>query len=173
MTTVSRLYLIERSHELMISPEKAHQAEQGDCDVCISIAHLSEYLMRSDNALRKTTVKTLQDEIAKLHVEVLQLRETNLVLSSKIKRMEVKASRAVDQVSSDDLKWFQFEAHDQSARNAIDQILSAIPALRSFRDSLISVSTSPISEGRGEQKDWVMESKDNPAATKPAASGRE
>ena len=55
--------------------------------------------MHSDNALRKTTVKTLQDEIANLHVEVLQLRETNLALSSKIKRMEVKASTTADQVS--------------------------------------------------------------------------
>ena len=49
--------------------------------------------------------------------------------------------------------------------------MSAVPALRSFRNSLTSAPLSPVSGEETGNRAWIMENKDNPAATKPAASG--
>lgn len=52
----------------------------------------------SDNALRRTTIANLQEEVAKLHLEVLKLRETNIHLSNQVKRLQDRPGRNIDQV---------------------------------------------------------------------------
>jgi hypothetical protein len=121
--------------------------------------------------LRRTTVKTLQDEIGKLHVELLELRQANILLSSQVKRLQNEAARSCPYVRP--MSRYTDVTDSQAAKDAIDQILAAIPALRQFRDSLGSGPDSPgiagdVSQG---EKGWAMEYTENPTATRPAAYG--
>lgn len=99
-----------------------------------------------------------------------------MLLSSQVKRLQVEATRNHSQVSESSSLPVNNSADTQATREAIDQILGAIPVLRQFRDTLgpnTPSSIDPIDDARveiGANSVWTMESKENPTATRPAAA---
>jgi len=57
-------------------------------------------MLHRDNVNRKSTVKSLQEEIASLHVELLEVRQANAILQGRMKRMHDDTARLGGRVSS-------------------------------------------------------------------------
>lgn len=50
------------------------------------VINIADSMVSSENVNRKTIIKSLQDEIASLHVELLEIRHANVLLQAKVKR---------------------------------------------------------------------------------------
>ncbi|WVQ83533.1 hypothetical protein IAT38_005674 [Cryptococcus sp. DSM 104549] len=109
-----------------------------------------------DNVDRKKTIKLLQDEIAFLQGELLDVRQSNLSLKAKVKRMERDNGRI----------------GGQAVLEALDHLLAAAPALVSLRESLASLPRQPP-KAASTAKPPVLSLVGNPTATNPAARGRQ
>ncbi|WWD16794.1 hypothetical protein CI109_101226 [Kwoniella shandongensis] len=108
-----------------------------------------------DNVNRKTAIKSLQDDIASLQAELLQVRQANLVLQAKVKRMHRDAGKL----------------GGQPVKDALDQLIHAVPALRQLRDALTTINPPPSHEK--DKSPIFLATIENTYATRPAAAARQ
>ncbi|WWC59950.1 uncharacterized protein I303_102513 [Kwoniella dejecticola CBS 10117] len=78
-----------------------------------------------DNVGRKNTIKSLEDDIARLNIELLNVRRANFKLRARLENVQREKSRS----------------GDKQVYEALNQLIGIFPALKSLRDSL-SPSTS-------------------------------
>ncbi|WWC98886.1 hypothetical protein V866_005780 [Kwoniella sp. B9012] len=118
-----------------------------------------------DNVSRKSMIKGLQDDIAALHTELLEVRQANLILQAKIKRVQKDANKNI------------LGGNGSQVFEALNQLISAFPALKQLRDNLWTTTALQEDEdgsqkqGRGGMGNgWVVE---NTYATRPAEVARQ
>lgn len=100
-------------------------------------------------------MRNLQDQIEELQAEVLQVRAENSRLHDQVKRMQKESARL----------------RNDAAREALSNILAAVPALTQLKQSLDTLAPhKPISRPNGQLTDRTFI---NPMATRPAASAAE
>ncbi|WVR04087.1 hypothetical protein IAU60_001086 [Kwoniella sp. DSM 27419] len=108
-----------------------------------------------ENIHRKAMIKSLQDDLRLVHMELSEVRQANVLLQARVKRMQTEAGKL----------------GDGRVRDALDQLITALPALRHLRDSLTvvqrAVDVRPISRAP------PLQAVENTYATRPAASARQ
>ncbi|WVQ63007.1 uncharacterized protein L199_001156 [Kwoniella botswanensis] len=118
-----------------------------------------------DNVSRKSMIKGLQDDIAALHTELLEVRQANLILQAKIKRVQKDANKNI------------LGGNGSQVFEALNQLISAFPALEQLRDNLSTTTALQEDEDGSQRKGkggmgngWVVE---NTYATRPAEVARQ
>lgn len=100
-------------------------------------------------------MRNLQDQIEELQAEVLQVRRENSRLHDRVKRMQKESARL----------------RNDAAREALANILDAVPALSQLKQSLDALAPhKPITRPNGQLTERTFI---NPMATRPAASAAE
>lgn len=100
-------------------------------------------------------MRNLQDQIEELQAEVLQVRRENSRLHDQVKRLQKESARL----------------RNDAAREALSNILQAVPALAQLKQSLDALSPlMSISRPNGQVSERAFV---NPMATRPAASAAE
>ncbi|WVF66721.1 hypothetical protein IAT40_001463 [Kwoniella sp. CBS 6097] len=113
-----------------------------------------------ENINRKAIIKGLQNDIAVLHNELVEVRQANMVLQAQVKRMQREAGKM----------------GDQHVRDALDQLITALPALRQLRDTLHviqPISSQPHSQSSSSNRPSVLNPVENTYATRPAEMARQ
>ncbi|OCF42561.1 hypothetical protein I317_03677 [Kwoniella heveanensis CBS 569] len=114
-----------------------------------------------DNISRKAIIKGLQDDIAKLHRDVYAVKQANVMLRAQVTRMQHEAGKM----------------GGQHVRDALDQLITALPALSQLRDSLHIIqpisSRQPHSESTVTHRPTLLVPVENTYATRPAEMARQ
>ncbi|WWC87556.1 uncharacterized protein L201_002446 [Kwoniella dendrophila CBS 6074] len=123
-----------------------------------------------DNVTRKTMIKGLQDDIAKLHVELIEIRQANLILQAKLKKAQ-KKNRFLSQNNKNDKQIYE----------VLNTLILAFPALKQLRDSFnpetrqqddVEIDTNIIPMKRN--GDIILDNQvENTYATRPAEIARQ
>ncbi|KAK6906907.1 hypothetical protein I203_100896 [Kwoniella mangroviensis CBS 8507] len=120
-----------------------------------------------DNVSRKSMIKGLQDDIAALHTELLEVRQANLILQAKMKKAQRDANQSL------------LGGNASQIYEALNTLVSAFPALKQLRDHISTTTSIQENEGDGHGmrkgnrslgNDWVVE---NTYATRPAEVARQ
>nr|XP_019049945.1 hypothetical protein I302_00365 [Kwoniella bestiolae CBS 10118]OCF28875.1 hypothetical protein I302_00365 [Kwoniella bestiolae CBS 10118] len=118
-----------------------------------------------DNVSRKTIIKGLQDDIAALHTELLEVRQANLILQAKIKRVQKDANKNI------------FGGNGTQVYEALNQLILAFPALKQLRDNLRIAREDEEEEDCAKKKknrvNLVNGLVENTYATRPAEVARQ
>ncbi|WRT65411.1 uncharacterized protein IL334_002354 [Kwoniella shivajii] len=129
-----------------------------------------------DNVSRRNIIKGLQNDIESLNIELLQVRQTNVVLQSKLRTIQKENKHD----SGKFIKINKGNHNQEDIYNVLDGLLRSIPIIKQLHDSLSPSSCSPSSSSslleQGTKKanaSLINNLVENTYATRPAEMARQ